>query len=66
VGCTIGSLVLTFSPPILQGAWGLRNGTMANILRENLNIAFPTYTNPSSSYSYEQTLNANQLEPPLK
>jgi hypothetical protein len=39
---------------------------MANILRENLNTTFPTYTNPSSSYSYEQTLNANQLEPPLK
>jgi hypothetical protein len=50
--------MLTFSPPILQGAWGLRNGTMANILGENWNTTYSTYTNPSFSYSYEQTLNA--------
>jgi hypothetical protein len=39
---------------------------MAKKLRENLNTTYPSYTNPSSSYSYEQTLNAHKLEPPLK
>jgi hypothetical protein len=64
-GSTVGSSMRTFSPPILQGAWGSGHGTMADILRASGTPPIqpaPAQGPPAPSVS-QPYVPANHLEP---